>query len=101
MARGREPSTGRQAVMGAALFVGDVVVVWGLLFVHGITGWSEGGGVAPAASVFAWRTTWCLATGAVVTGAGLLASGWRIPGAVQLMVLGIGALKFHSLAAGH
>jgi hypothetical protein len=101
MRRGKEPSTGRQVVMGAALLVSDVVVIAGLLFGHGITGWSDDGSNALEAQMFAWRTTWYLAGGAVLTGGGLLAFRWRIPSAVQIIVLGIGALKFHALAAAH
>jgi hypothetical protein len=49
--------------------------------------------------MFARRAMWWTAGGALVTGGGLLASRWRIPGAVQIVVLGVGALQFHSLAA--
>ncbi|MFF3415359.1 hypothetical protein ACFYW9_11745 [Streptomyces sp. NPDC002698] len=101
MKRGKEPSTGRQVVIGTALLVSDIVVIVGLLFGYGFAGWSDDGSDAVEAQMFARRTTWCLAVGAVVTGGGLLALRWRIPSAVQIIVLGIGALKFHALAAPH
>lgn len=41
-----------------------------------------------------------LGGGAVLTGGGLLALGRRIPGIVQLVVLGVGAVLVSALGAG-
>ncbi|MFD5632950.1 hypothetical protein ACFWJM_02190 [Streptomyces sp. NPDC127077] len=99
MARGAEPYIGAQVMIGVLLLAVDLAYIAGLWFAYGFAGWTDDGGIAPEAQMFAWRTTWYLAGGAVVTGGGLLVLRWRIPGAVQLIVLGIGALEFHSLAA--
>ncbi|WP_280892571.1 hypothetical protein [Streptomyces sp. LBL] len=58
------------------------------------------GGNPPNAPKEALLGMWLLLGGAVVTGGGLLALGWHIPGIVQLVVLGVGAGLLTSLAAG-
>ncbi|WP_437015841.1 hypothetical protein [Streptomyces sp. enrichment culture] len=96
-----KPPTGPQVGVGIALFVIDLLVFAWLLYGYGISGWADGhnGGDTPQAPGFARRAMWFLAGGAAVTGGGLLALRWRIPGTVQLLVLGGGALLFASLAA--
>ncbi|MEV6193379.1 hypothetical protein AB0M19_13380 [Streptomyces sp. NPDC051920] len=101
MGRGSAPYIGAQVVIGVLLLVCDLVLIAGLWFGYGLAGWTDDGSVAPEAQVFAHRTMWCLAGGAVITGGGLLSLRWRIPGTVQLIVLGIGALEFQALAAPH
>ncbi|MFE8014266.1 hypothetical protein ACFU3O_16185 [Streptomyces antibioticus] len=89
-----EPSTGEQLGVGVALLVIDLMVIAYLFFIrYGMTGWADAynGGNPPDAPREALRGMWLLAGGAVVTGCGLLALGWRIPGVVQLIVLGVGA----------
>lgn len=88
-------------MVGVLLLACDLVVITGLWFGYGLAGWTDDGSIAPEAQMFARRATWCLAGGAVVMGSGLLALRWLIPGAVQLIALGIGALKFQALAAPH
>ncbi|MER5469278.1 hypothetical protein ABZX90_20520 [Streptomyces sp. NPDC002935] len=101
MERGSGPSSGLQVVIGALLLVVDLLVIAWLLYGYGITGWADSydEGNAPEAPGVAWQGMWILVGGAVVTGGGLLALRLRITGSVQLIVLGIGALMFHSLAA--
>ncbi|MFF0594060.1 hypothetical protein [Streptomyces antibioticus] len=77
-----------------ALLVIDLMVIAYLFFIrYGMAGWADAynGGNPPDAPREALRGMWLLAGGAVVTGCGLLALGWRIPGVVQLIVLGVGA----------
>ncbi|GGW40196.1 hypothetical protein GCM10010340_17460 [Streptomyces griseoloalbus] len=95
------PSTGPQVGVGIALLVIDLLAVALLLYGYGIHGWADGynGGNTPEAPRFAWRAMWCLAGGAAVTGGGLLAVRWHIPGTVQILILGGGAMLFASLAA--
>ncbi|MGY0068643.1 hypothetical protein ACWZEH_17910 [Streptomyces sp. QTS137] len=83
------------------LFVADLMAVTWLVFRYGMTGWADGydHGDSPAAPGEALRGMWLLAGGAVVTGGGLLALRWRIPGIVQLVVLGTGAALLAHLAA--
>ncbi|MGW3915073.1 hypothetical protein ACWEBX_26610 [Streptomyces sp. NPDC005070] len=88
-------------MIGVLLLAVDVAYIVGLWFGYGLAGWTDDGSVAPEAQMFAWRATWYLVGGAVVTGGGLLALRWRVPGVVQLIVLGVGALEFHSLAVRH
>jgi hypothetical protein len=101
MERGSEPYIGAQVMVGVLLLAVDLAYIAGLWFFYGFAGGTDDGSIAPATQMFAWRTMWYLAGGAVVTGGGLLALRWRIPGVVQLIVLGIGAIEFHSLAARH
>ncbi|MFC8143770.1 hypothetical protein ACFUKV_18820 [Streptomyces paradoxus] len=86
------------------LLVIDFMVIAWMVYGYGIAGWADGyesDGVVPAsASRAASQAAWLLGGGAVLTGGGLLALGWRIPGVVQLVVLGGGAAHFSSLAAG-
>ncbi|MEV6005039.1 hypothetical protein AB0M25_38960 [Streptomyces griseomycini] len=95
------PSTGLQVGVSVALLVVDLLVLVGLLYGFGIYGWADGfnGGNAPEAPGFAWRAMWFLAGGAAVTGGGLLALRWPVPGTVQLLTLGGGAVLFACLAA--
>ncbi|MFJ4014477.1 hypothetical protein, partial [Streptomyces sp. NPDC090026] len=60
---------------------------------YGMSSWADSynGGNPPSAPKEALRGMWILVGGAVVTGGGLLALGWRIPSLVQLVVLGAGA----------
>ncbi|MGW3635414.1 hypothetical protein ACWD7F_35645 [Streptomyces sp. NPDC005122] len=101
MEHGRAPYIGAQVMLGVLLLAVDLVYVAGLWFAQGMAGWTDDGSIAPEAQMFAWRAMWYLAGGAVVTSGGLLALRWHIPGRVQLTVLGIGALEFHSLAVRH
>ncbi|MBQ0982983.1 hypothetical protein KBZ10_00175 [Streptomyces sp. F63] len=96
-----KPSIGRQAGVGVALLVIDLMVIAWLLFRYGMTGWADGydPGNPPDAPGEALRGTWILAVGAVVTGGGLLFLRWRIPGTVQLVVLGAGAALLAFLSA--
>ncbi|MFD3733103.1 hypothetical protein [Streptomyces sp. NPDC058632] len=84
-----------------ALLVVDLMAVTWLVFGYGMTGWADShdDGNAPDAPGEALRGMWLLAGGAVVTGGGLLALRWRIPGLVQLVVLGAGAALLAHLAA--
>ncbi|MFD6553420.1 hypothetical protein [Streptomyces sp. NPDC058398] len=88
-------------MVGVLLLAVDLVYIAGLWFGYGFAGWTDDGSVSPEAQMFAWRAMWSLAGGAVVTGGGLLVLRWRVPGVVQLIVLGIGALEFHTLTACH
>ncbi|MFC4498907.1 MULTISPECIES: DUF6234 family protein [Streptomyces] len=93
MRPGGEPSTGEQVGVSVALLVIDLAVIAWLWFRYGMTGWADSydQGNPPSAPKEALRGMWLLAGGAVVTGGGLLVLGWRIPGVVQLVVLGVGA----------
>ncbi|MDA5142341.1 hypothetical protein PEM37_12555 [Streptomyces sp. AD681] len=102
MSSGDEPSTGAQVGVSAALLVIDVVVIAWLVFIqYGMAGWADSynGGAPPSAPKEALRGMWLLVGGAVVTGGGLLALGWRLPGVVQLIVLGVGAVLLGYFAA--
>ncbi|WP_307176503.1 hypothetical protein [Streptomyces africanus] len=87
-----------------ALLVIDFMLIAWSVYAVGIAGWAdsyESDGVAPSsASRAASQASWLLGGGAVLTGGGLLALRWHIPGIVQLVVLGGGALLVSSLAAG-
>ncbi|WP_234312563.1 hypothetical protein [Streptomyces sp. NRRL F-5065] len=104
MRRANEPSTGRQIGVSVALLVIDLMVVAGMLYGYGIAGWADSydsdSGSPSSASETASGAAWLLGGGAVVTGGGLLALGWRIPGLVQVVVLGCGAMLFSHLAGG-
>ncbi len=104
MRRADEPSTGQQIGVSVALFVIDFMLIAWSVYSVGIAGWADGyesDGVAPSsASRAASQAWWLLGGGAVLTGGGLLALRWRIPGIVQLVVLGGGAVLVSSLAAG-
>ncbi|MFJ8049230.1 hypothetical protein [Streptomyces luteogriseus] len=87
----------------ALLVIDFMLIAWSVYSV-GMAGWAdsyESDGVVPSsvprAASQAW---WLLGGGAVLTGGGLLALGWRIPGIVQVVVLGGGAVLISSLAAG-
>ncbi|MEI7033688.1 DUF6234 family protein [Streptomyces pratensis] len=89
------PSTGEQIGVSVALLVLDLMAIaWLVLINYGMAGWADSynGGNPPTAPQEALRGMWLLAGGAVITGGGLLARGWRLPGIVQLVVLGSGAL---------
>ncbi|MFK0173979.1 hypothetical protein ACIQU5_34900 [Streptomyces sp. NPDC090306] len=80
--------------MSVALLVIDLMVIaWLVIIQYGVSGWADNknGDNPPSAPKEAPRGMWLLATGALVTGGGLLALGWRVPGLVQLVVLGAGA----------
>ncbi|MFI6371199.1 hypothetical protein [Streptomyces sp. NPDC050546] len=104
MRQPNEPSTGRQIGVSVALLVIDFMLIAWSVYAVGIAGWAdsyESDGVVPtSASRAASQASWILGGGAVLTGGGLLALGWRIPGIVQLVALGGGALLVSSLAAG-
>jgi hypothetical protein len=98
----REPSTGEQVGVTAALLVIDLVVIaWLVVIQYGMTAWADSynGGAPPGARREALRGAWLLAGGAVVTGGGLLALNRRLPGTAQLVVLGAGAALLASVPA--
>ncbi|MGW3684445.1 hypothetical protein [Streptomyces prasinus] len=104
MRRANEPSTGQQIGMSVALLVLDFMLIAWSVYGVGMAGWAdsyESDGVAPSSvSQAVSQTWWLLGGGAVLTGGGLLALGRRIPGIVQLVVLGGGMMLVSSLAAG-
>ncbi|CAL9486245.1 hypothetical protein SUDANB146_03128 [Streptomyces sp. enrichment culture] len=104
MRRTNGPSAGRQIGVSVALLVIDFMLIAWSVYGVGIAGWAdsyESDGVVPSsASRAASQAWWLLGGGAVLTGGGLLALGWRIPGIVQSVVLGFGALLVSSQAAG-
>ncbi|UCA54212.1 hypothetical protein LEL86_35280 [Streptomyces sp. WA6-1-16] len=80
--------------MSVALLVIDLMVIaWLVIIQYGVSSWADNynGGNPRGAPEEALRGMWLLAAGALVTGGGLLALGWRVPGLVQLVVLGVGA----------
>ncbi|MET7506927.1 hypothetical protein [Streptomyces albidoflavus] len=95
-----EPSPLRQVAVAVLLFVVDLVVIASLVYIYGWAGWADNWDPAnpPEAPGIAWWAVWILAGGAVATGVGLFVLRWRIPGAVQLSVLGLGAILFAHLA---
>ncbi|MFH8497574.1 hypothetical protein [Streptomyces coeruleorubidus] len=100
MRRANEPSTGQQIGVSVALLVIDFMLIAWAVYGVAMAGWAdsyESDGVVPS---MASQALWLLGGGAVLTGGGLLALGWRIPGIVQLVVLGFGAVLVSSLAAG-
>ncbi|MFJ4360388.1 hypothetical protein ACIP25_29405 [Streptomyces massasporeus] len=102
MRQPNEPSTGRQIGVSLALLVIDFMLIAWSVYGVGIAGWAdsyESDGVVPtSASRAASQALWLLCGGAVLTGGGLLAMGWRIPGIVQLVVLFSGAVLVSSMA---
>ncbi|MFF3578397.1 DUF6112 family protein [Streptomyces mirabilis] len=101
MRHGSEPSTGQQIGVSVALLVLDLMVIAWLVYAYGVTGWADAfdQGNPPSAPKEARRGMWILVGGAVVTGCGLLALRWHIPGIVQLVVLGAGAGLLADFAA--
>ncbi|WP_237408009.1 DUF6234 family protein [Streptomyces sp. M2CJ-2] len=101
MKRTSRPSVGQQVGVGAALLLIDLMVIAWLLYGYGVTGWADSYDAPdpPDAPRVARQAMWLLAGGAVVTGGGLLALGWRISGTVQLLLLGGGAGLFSFFAA--
>ncbi|MFE1944881.1 hypothetical protein [Streptomyces massasporeus] len=103
MRQPNEPSTGRQIGVSLALLVIDFMLIAWSVYGVGIAGWAdsyESDGVVPtSASRAASQALWLLCGGAVLTGGGLLALGWRIPGIVQLVVLFGGAVLVSSMAS--
>ncbi|RSN35441.1 hypothetical protein DMH12_38260 [Streptomyces sp. WAC 04229] len=97
-----KPSTGQQIGVSVALLVIDFVVIAWTVYGYGMAGWADSydsDSASPSsASGVASQASWLLGGGAVVTGGALLALGWRIPGVVQLVVLGCGAALFSSAA---
>lgn len=101
MERGRQPSNGQQTGVCVALLVLDLMVIAWLGFGYGMTDWAgsyDGAHLSDAPRV-ARQGMWLLGCGAVVTGGGLLALRWRVPGIMQLLVLGAGAGLFAGLAS--
>ncbi|MFF3334168.1 DUF6234 family protein [Streptomyces sp. NPDC002888] len=94
------PSTSQQVGVSVALLIIDLMVIAWFVFGYGMTGWADSydSGNSPSAPKEALRGMWVLIGGAVVTGGALLALRWRIPGIVQLVVLGVGAGLFADLA---
>lgn len=101
MKRANKPSTGQQVGVGAALLLVDLMVIAWLLYGYGMTGWADSYDEPnpPDAPQVARQAMWFLLGGAVVTGGGLLALGWRISGMVQLVLLGGVAGVFALFAA--
>lgn len=99
-----EPSTGRQIGVSLALVVIDFLLIAWMAFGVGMAAWADSyesdSASATGAASTASQAVWVLVGGAVLTGGGLLALGWRIPGVVQLVVLFGGAVLVSSLAAG-
>ncbi|WP_406100862.1 hypothetical protein OG698_01105 [Streptomyces sp. NBC_01003] len=95
-----EPSALRQIAVAVVLLIVDMAVIAWFLWSYAWIGWRDGWNPqdVPEAPRVAWRAVWILVGAAVVTGVGLVALRWRISGAVQLSVLGIGALLFVYLA---
>ncbi|MFD1661405.1 DUF6234 family protein [Streptomyces caeni] len=102
MRHGNGPSTAQQMGVSAALLLIDLMIIAWLWLRYGMTGWADSydSDNPPGAPRVALQGMWVLAIGAVVTGGGLLALRWRIPGIVQLVVLGAGAALLASSAAG-
>ncbi|WP_255311000.1 DUF6234 family protein [Streptomyces viridosporus] len=98
MRRESRPSTGRQAGVAAALLLIDLMVIAWLLYGYGMTGWADGYDTSnpPDAPRAARQAMWFLTGGAALTGGGLLVLGWRIPGTLQLLLLGGAATLFAS-----
>ncbi|MFB6700859.1 hypothetical protein [Streptomyces rubiginosohelvolus] len=77
----------------ALLAIDPMVIAWLVIIQYEVSSWADNynGGNPPSASKEALRGMWLLAAGALVTGGGLLALGWRTPGLVELVALGVGA----------
>lgn len=100
MRRTDGPAAGQQIGVSVALLVIDFMLIAWSVYGVGTAGRAdshESDGVVPSS---ASRALWLLGGGAVLTGGGLLALGRRIPGIVQSVVLGFGALPVSSQAAG-
>ncbi|MFD8257071.1 hypothetical protein [Streptomyces werraensis] len=99
-----EPSTGPQTGVGVALLLVDLMLVAGSVYCVGTAGradsYESAGVAASGAPEVAAQAMWLLGGSAVLTGGGLLALGWRIPGIVQLVVLGVGAALVSALGVG-
>ncbi|MEQ8145827.1 hypothetical protein [Streptomyces sp. OP7] len=99
-----EPSTGPQIGVGVALLLVDLMLIAGSVYCVGMAGWAvgyeSGGSAVSGAAQTAAQAMWLLGGGAVLTGGGLLALGWRVPGIVQLVVLGVGAALVSAMGAG-
>lgn len=100
MGQANKPSTGQQIGVSVALLVIDFLIIAWTVYSYGMAGWADSydsDSASPSrASGVASQASWLLVGGAVVTGGGLLALGWRIPGIVQLFVLGGAAALFSS-----
>ncbi|MFI8793396.1 hypothetical protein [Streptomyces sp. NPDC055105] len=96
-----EPSALRQIAVVVVLLIIDLAAIAWFLWSYAWIGWRDGWNPqdVPESSRGAWRAVWILAASAVVTGGGLLALRWRIPGAVQLSVLSAAVVVFGYLAA--
>ncbi|WP_329549584.1 DUF6234 family protein [Streptomyces sp. NBC_01356] len=96
MKRVGKPSTSQQVGVSVALLLVDLMVIAWLLYGYGMTGWADSYDESnpPDAPQVARQSMCFLVGGAVVTGGGLLALGWRISGIVQLLLLGGGAGVF-------
>ncbi|WP_206317891.1 hypothetical protein [Streptomyces composti] len=102
MRRGDEPSTGVQVWASVMLVVADLMLIAWAVFGVGIAGWAdsyEGDGASSGAAEAASDASWFLLGSGVLTGGGLLALGWRIPGIVQLVVLVGGAMLVSGLGS--
>ncbi|MEU5465228.1 hypothetical protein ACH41C_30035 [Streptomyces althioticus] len=104
MAPAEDSSTGPQIGVSVALLLVDLMLIAGSVYCVGIAGWADSyesdGSAASGASQTAAQAMWLLGGGAVLTGGGLLALGWRTPGIVQLVVLGVGAALVSAMGAG-
>ncbi|MFI5855878.1 hypothetical protein [Streptomyces parvulus] len=100
MGKTNEPSTGQQLGAALALLVIDLMVIAWLTYGYGMAGWAdayESDTTGPSdASRTASQAAWLLAGAAALSGGTLLALRWRIPGTVQLIVLGGTAALFAS-----
>ncbi|MEV5186339.1 hypothetical protein [Streptomyces werraensis] len=99
-----ELSTGPQIGVSVALLLVDLMLIAGSVYCVGTAGWAGSYGsdsaAASGASEVAAQAMWLLGGSAVLTGGGLLALGWRIPGIVQLVVLGVGAALVSAMRTG-
>lgn len=89
-------STGGQVAVTVGLLVADLVAIGFLSYRYAITGWADSFDPDghPEAPHVVWQAMWFLTAAAALSGGGLLALGWRIPGVAQLLVLGFGAAAF-------
>ncbi|MEV5151620.1 hypothetical protein AB0K81_06785 [Streptomyces werraensis] len=95
-----EPSTGPQIGVSVALLLADLMLIAGSVYCVGTAGWADSYGSDSVAASGAAQAMWLLGGSAVLTGGGLLALGWRIPGIVQLVVLGVGAALVSAMGTG-
>lgn len=98
--RQKGTSAGGQVLVAALLVVLDLLVMAWWWYAWAITGWADAYDAPnpPEAPGVVRHAVWFLAGAAVVTGGGLLALRWRVPGFTQLWVLGLGAAAFGLLA---